>query len=222
MKNIKTPITALLFLLVCLLFTTYFKRNEDGVRRVWNVNESRLSKLQTLWPLEKSKKFEHIDYDGFENLTEMLNGYRKERLVYIDDFKKLMNQKGTVLLDCRSKKAYDEIHIKGATHLNFSDFSSKKLEELFPDKDTKILIYCNNNFESEYDALNKKSETLALNIPTFINLYGYGYKNIYELYTPERIEPSDGELEYAGSIIDALKEQQEQKRVVISWKSLEK
>jgi hypothetical protein len=22
---------------------------------------------------------------------------------------------------------------------------------------------------------------LALNIPTFINLYGYGYKNIYEL-----------------------------------------
>ncbi|TPW03683.1 MAG: hypothetical protein FD124_2905 [Alphaproteobacteria bacterium] len=26
-----------------------------------------------------------------------------------------------------------------------------------------------------------KSVRLALNIPTFINLYGYGYPNIYEL-----------------------------------------
>jgi signal peptidase I len=26
-----------------------------------------------------------------------------------------------------------------------------------------------------------KSAPLALNIPTFINLYGYGYRNIYEL-----------------------------------------
>lgn len=26
-----------------------------------------------------------------------------------------------------------------------------------------------------------KRVELALNIPTFINLYGYGYKNIYEL-----------------------------------------
>ena len=27
----------------------------------------------------------------------------------------------------------------------------------------------------------RKSAPLALNIPTFINLYGYGYRNIYEL-----------------------------------------
>ena len=26
-----------------------------------------------------------------------------------------------------------------------------------------------------------KSAPLALNVPTFINLYGYGYQNIYEL-----------------------------------------
>ncbi len=31
------------------------------------------------------------------------------------------------------------------------------------------------------ERLKRKEITLALNIPTFINLYGYGYKNVYEL-----------------------------------------
>ena len=31
----------------------------------------------------------------------------------------------------------------------------------------------------------RKSRPLALNIPTFINLHGYGYKNVYELKSVE-------------------------------------
>ena len=56
---------------------------------------------------------------------------------------------------------------------------------------TRILIYCNNNFADDQIAFATKMArpvyrktkplTLALNIPTFINLYGYGYKNVYEL-----------------------------------------
>jgi len=42
-------------------------------------------------------------------------------------------------------------------------------------------MYCNNNFDSKTPSLFDKSVRLALNFPTFINLYGYSYKNVYEL-----------------------------------------
>ena len=43
------------------------------------------------------------------------------------------------------------------------------------------IIYCNNNFTDNIAPVRSKRARLALNIPTFINLYGYGYENIYEL-----------------------------------------
>jgi len=40
---------------------------------------------------------------------------------------------------------------------------------------------------------------MALNIPTYINLYGYGYKNVYEL--SELISVSDSRIKLEGSAI---------------------
>ncbi|HEX5791087.1 MAG TPA: rhodanese-like domain-containing protein, partial [Luteolibacter sp.] len=88
---------------------------------------------------------------------------------------------GTVVLDARSRRNYDRLHIKGALHLNFSDFNEESLRKLIPDKNTRVLIYCNNNFINAGEAMVMKSAPLALNVPTFINLWGYGYQNLYEL-----------------------------------------
>jgi hypothetical protein len=46
----------------------------------------------------------------------------------------------------------------------------------------------------------KKTLSLALNIPTYINLYGYGYKNIYEL--DELISFFDQRIVYEGTSIN--------------------
>lgn len=54
------------------------------------------------------------------------------------------------------------------------------LAELIGAKNRRILIYCNNNFSEKVAPVVLKSAPLALNVPTFINLYGYGYENIYE------------------------------------------
>lgn len=119
--------------------------------------------------------------------------HRKSRLINVDEFKELSIEEGTVILDTRSDSMYQRKHISGAIHLNFSDFTQQNLLEIIPTPDTKILIYCNNNFEG--DEVNFASKvvvpallqkdiepiTLPLNIPTYINLYGYGYRNIYEL-----------------------------------------
>lgn len=122
-----------------------------------------------------------IDYFGFELLTAEVSAYRAGRLINIEKFNEYSKEANTIILDTRSKAAYDDVHIAGAIHLNFSDFSAWKLAALIPDTNTRILIYCNNNIRSELASLTMKSTPLALNIPTFINLYGYGYKNVYEL-----------------------------------------
>ncbi|MEM5517949.1 rhodanese-like domain-containing protein [Henriciella sp. AS95] len=122
-----------------------------------------------------------IDYPAFAMMTEDVMAYREGRLVSLADFNEMKAEEDAIILDTRSEAAYVMGHISGAVHLNFSDFTDEKLAEVIPSKDTRILIYCNNNFEDDVAPVVLKRAPLALNIPTFINLYGYGYENIYEL-----------------------------------------
>jgi hypothetical protein len=50
-----------------------------------------------------------------------------------------------------------------------------------PDKNARILIYCNNNFSNALSAFPAKAASASLNIATYIALYGYGYRNVFEL-----------------------------------------
>lgn len=133
-----------------------------------------------------------VDFDAFEKLTAEVKEYRKNRLVSLDDFLKMSKEKDVIILDARSEAMYKAKHVKGAINLCFSDFTQNSLDKLIRNPNTKILIYCNNNFDNDdiyfvtkvarpNPPRKDKELTLALNIPTFINLYGYGYKNVYEL-----------------------------------------
>ena len=44
-----------------------------------------------------------------------------------------------------------------------------------------LIIYCNNNFRNEERAFPTKMAEASLNISTYISLYTYGYRNVYEL-----------------------------------------
>lgn len=153
-----------------------------------------------------------VDYDAFEALTHEVKQHRKNRLVDLDAFLKMSKEKNVIIIDTRSDAMYKSKHIKGAVHLNFSDFTQENLAKIIPSFDTKILIYCNNNFEKDdiYFATkavappvakkdNKKPFTLALNIPTYINLYGYGYRNVYEL--SELVSVFDTRIQFEGTAV---------------------
>lgn len=122
-----------------------------------------------------------IDYPGFMVMSEEVMAYRESRLISLEDFNEMRRQPDTIILDTRSAFAFETGHIDGAVNLNFSDFTDEKLAEVIGSKDTRILIYCNNNFEDDIEPVMLKRGPLALNIPTFINLVGYGYDNVYEL-----------------------------------------
>ena len=122
-----------------------------------------------------------INYSGFRNLTGEVESYRQSRLVSLADFQRMAREPNTIVLDARSAGAYAEGHIGGAINLPFTDFTDQSLREALRDPNVRILIYCNNNFSNNAQPVMLKRVELALNIQTFINLYGYGYRNVYEL-----------------------------------------
>ena len=93
----------------------------------------------------------------------------------------MASEPGTVILDARSKEKYDLLHVRGAVNLSFPDITVESLNRLFPDKGTKILIYCNNNFREAELPFPNKLPAASLNLSTYIALFTYGYRNIYEL-----------------------------------------
>ncbi|MEM9719161.1 MAG: rhodanese-like domain-containing protein [Bacteroidota bacterium] len=159
----------LITLLLCVMLSAFAQDKEEG---------SDLTKEE---PDVSDTSNDKIDFAGFLFLGDSLAAVRKTRLIDEETFLTYSQDENTLILDTRSRAAFDDIHVAGAVHLNFSDFTEQKLAEKIPNKNTRILIYCNNNFESDRASLFNKRVDLALNIPTFINLHGYGYENVFEL-----------------------------------------
>lgn len=135
----------------------------------------------TVPPARAQTETSLVDYPGFIELGTDIAAYRDSRLVDLDTFNRMKADPDTIIIDARSAGAFSLGHIDGAVNLNFSDFSAGMLSEVIGAKGRRILIYCNNNFTDNVAPVMLKSAPLALNVPTFINLYGYGYENIYEL-----------------------------------------
>jgi hypothetical protein len=122
-----------------------------------------------------------IDMEGYLRISAEAAKYRESRRLTEDEFIKMSREKGTMILDARSREKYDELHIKGAVNLSFPDITVASLKTLLPDKNTRILIYCNNNFTNAESPFPAKMATASLNLSTYISLYTYGYRNVYEL-----------------------------------------
>jgi len=122
-----------------------------------------------------------IDMNGFLKISQEAAALRLKHRVSEDDFIRMSHIPGTVILDARSHDKYDLLHVKGALNLSFPDIAVTSLARTIPDKSTRILIYCNNNFLNAPNAFPSKLATASLNLSTFIALYNYGYRNVYEL-----------------------------------------
>jgi len=160
------------------------------------------------------EKSPYVSFDDYEKLMDEVKEHRNSRLLELPEYLELAKEEGVIILDARSDAMYKSKHIKGAVHLDFTEFTQEELAKVIPSFDTKILIYCNNNFiDDKQNFPTKKSMpelkgikggsekeiTLALNIPTYLNLYGYGYKNVYELN--ELLSVNDTRIEFEGTSV---------------------
>ncbi|MEI6217358.1 MAG: rhodanese-like domain-containing protein [bacterium] len=162
-----------------------------------------------------------VSYDDFKGLVAEVETHRASRLVDLNTFIKMSKEPGVIILDSRSAFRFDRIHVKGARHLAFTDFTQDNLAKVIPAFETTILIYCNNNFDGNQTdfaskialprpkpgkavaaqfAAQERPIMMALNIPTYVNLYGYGYRNVYELH--ELVKVNDPRIAFEGSILE--------------------
>ena len=122
-----------------------------------------------------------IDMEGYLRVSREAAQHRSTRRVTEEDFLRMSREPNTIVLDARSRQKYDELHVKGAVSLSFSDIAVESLARTIPDKNTSILIYCNNNFANAEQPFPSKMPSASLNLSTYIALYNYGYRNVYEL-----------------------------------------
>ena len=122
-----------------------------------------------------------IDYSRFRSLTNEVEAYRATRLISWADFVAASREADVLILDARSERQFARGHLQGAINLPLPEFSEEALAETIGRSDRPILIYCNNNFSNDREPVMLKSGPVALNIPTFIHLVAYGYRNVREL-----------------------------------------
>jgi len=139
-----------------------------------------------------------IDYDAFARQVAEVGRIREQRRLTEAQFIRMAKQPGTVVLDARSAEKFALLHIHGARNLSLPDMTEEELARIIPRKTTRVLIYCNNNFQSEPVAFPTKALPASLNVHTFNVLHAYGYTNVYELGPLIDIERA--KLKFEGSL----------------------
>lgn len=139
-----------------------------------------------------------IDMPAYLDVAAEAAAHRESRRLSEAEFRRLANRPGTVVLDARSREMFELLHVKGAINLSFPDITVASLAEVLPDKGTRILIYCNNNFAGAERPFPTKRLDAALNLSTYIALYSYGYRNVYEL--APLVELASSQLEFESAL----------------------
>jgi hypothetical protein len=122
-----------------------------------------------------------VDMDGFLQVAKEAAKHREKRRLTEDEFIRMSRLPGIVILDARSRDVYEDLHVKGAMQLSLPDIAIAMLDSLLPDRNTPILIYCDNNFIGDELSLARRLPVASLNLFTYIALYSYGYRDIWEL-----------------------------------------
>lgn len=133
------------------------------------------------WTQGSPQRNPAIDMEGYLGVSRDAAAHRDTRRLSEDEFLRMSGEPGTLVLDARSRERFDELHVKGAVNLSFPDIAVDSLAQLIPDRNTRILIYCNNNFTGAEGPFPAKLPSASLNLSTYIALYNYGYRNVYEL-----------------------------------------
>lgn len=133
----------------------------------------------------KAKIEKEIDYEAYYKKAGELNSLRKERTIGVNKLLEMKEDKKTIILDVRSKLSYECSHIDGAINIPYSDIKEGTLESIIPNKDTRVVIYCDNGIEEMI------TRVMPLSMQAFPLLYQLGYQNIYELESSVRSKPED-------------------------------
>ena len=113
---------------------------------------------KVLSPQELAELYKTFDYE-----THTLS---------VKEFVAAAQQPNTHIFDLRGSTTYQRGHMQGAVHLG-ADVTLEILQQLAPDKNATILVYCTNSFEP--------TRMMALTLTLVPQIYALGYQNVYLL-----------------------------------------
>ncbi len=93
---------------------------------------------------------------GADGPTEIIVSKKGEKEMYKiispQEAKKIMDEHtDIIILDVREQEEFDEGHIKGSILIPYTEIS-ERAEEMLPDKDKEILVYCRSGRRSKIAA----------------------------------------------------------------------
>jgi len=200
MKKLMTTSTIVAFSLLAVA-TFAQNQNEETIESYESKLADRYQVVANLTTEEQTNLLNpRIDGEGYILESMKAIEHRDSRRVSEGQFIEMSQKDGVVILDTRSRLAYDMLHVEGSINLPYPDMAYETLNAIFPNKDQIILIYCNNNFSGGGMVIPAKTAIGALNTSTYGQLYSYGYRNIYEL--GEYLPLNDTEIKMAGAAMD--------------------
>ncbi len=121
--------------------------------------------------------------------------HRSERLIGLDEFSQMNSETNTIILDTRSAEEFAAGHIDGAINIPLPAMTLLNLGDRIDDRETRILLFGNENITEVSGRLDFEISTLPLNLLTYVSLYRYGYEDVYELN--ESVPTKDVRLRWA-------------------------
>ena len=116
---------------------------------------------------------------GADGPTAILVSEKGEKAMYqqitAEEAKKIMDSgEEHIILDTREQDEFDEGHIKGSILIPYTEIENKA-EEMLPDKDAQILVYCRSGRRSKIasEALSKLGYT---NVKEFGGIIDWPYE----------------------------------------------
>ena len=105
----------------------------------------------------------------------------------------MSREPGTIVLDARSKEKYDLLHVKGAINLSFPDIDRREPEEDPAGQGRPHPDLLQQQLQATPRRRSRRRcRRASLNLSTYIALYNYGYRNVYEL--GPQVDPKDSKL----------------------------
>ncbi|MGH1457044.1 MAG: rhodanese-like domain-containing protein [Alphaproteobacteria bacterium] len=143
-SGIPAPIAFVLFIVVFFSLQSMVVRAQDGD--------------DSIGPDVVKNVFQNFDYQKYN--------------VNYDRFMEWYEDKDTIILDLRRRDIYERSHIKGAIHFG-ADIDEKKLAEIVPNKETRIIVYCSNSLMA--------TRMISLTHTSLPQFHALGYENTYML-----------------------------------------
>ena len=96
-----------------------------------------------------------------------------------DEAKRIMDEESDyIIVDAREQSEYDEGHIKGAIVIPYTEIE-QKAEEMLPDKEQLILVYCRSGRRSKIAAQSLANMGYT-NVKEFGGIIDWGYETTVE------------------------------------------